>query len=169
VDGELLTENVAILTWAARQSPDRHLLPADTMALARAYSFLAWGSSTAHIARRQFRAPMRFTPDAAAHPALQAAGREAFWKALQQVDQWIGGNPWIGGADFSVCDGYATVFYDWGIRDEHPVESLPSYTRLVGQAKQRPAVRTALETHKSPLIGRCALACLDQMSISGAD
>lgn len=154
LDGELLTENIAILTWAAQQAPDRNLLPTEPMALARAYSFLAWGSSTVHIARRQFRAPARFTPDASTHAALQATGREAFWMALRQIDEGIGGNDWIGGGVFSLCDGYAMVFYDWGMRDEHPVNTLASYSRLVDRMKERPAVRKALETHKSPLIPR---------------
>ncbi len=154
LDGELLTENIAILTWAARQSPDRALLPVEDLALARAYSFMAWCASTAHIARRQFRAPQRFTPDASAHPALQAAGREAFWAVLRQIDERIGAGDWVLGADFSVCDGYAMVFYDWGVRDEHPMESLRSYSRFAERMTQRPAVRKALETHRSPLVTR---------------
>jgi glutathione S-transferase len=152
VDGELLTENIAIMTWAARQAPERRLLPEEPLALAHAYSFLSWGGSTVHIARRQFRAPQRFTPDEAAHPGLRQAGREAFWTALRQIDARLEGQDWIAGGGFSVCDGYATVFYDWGVRDEHPMETLASYTRLIGRIIERPAARKALETHRSPLV-----------------
>ncbi|MEN3977158.1 glutathione S-transferase N-terminal domain-containing protein [Emcibacter sp. SYSU 3D8] len=154
LDGELLTENIAILTWAALQAPEKNLLPADPMARIRAYSFMAWGTSSVHIARRQFRAPHRFTPDEAAHPALQAVGREAFWAALRQIDERLAGGEWIGGAEFSVCDGYALVFYDWGLRDEHPMDSLQAYTRFADRMTQRPAVLKALETHRSPLVRR---------------
>ncbi|MBI1179676.1 MAG: glutathione S-transferase [Alphaproteobacteria bacterium] len=152
VGEELVTENVAILTWAARQAPAKRLLPEETMAQVRAYSFLAWCSNTAHIARRQYRAPVRFTPDRSAHEALQAAGKEAFWNALRQIDERIGDKPWIGGADYSVCDCYAIVFYDWAVRDGHDVGKLPAYSRVVGEMTKRPAVRRALETHKSPLL-----------------
>ncbi|MGE0666210.1 MAG: glutathione S-transferase family protein [Sphingomonadales bacterium] len=153
VDGALLTENVAILLLAARLHPERSLLPDEPMAQAQVHSFLAWCSNTAHIARRQFRAPVRFTPDASVHPALQAAGREAFWAVLRQIDQRIGANRWVAGSAFSVCDCYAIVFYDWGLRDGHDMASLASYTRFADQMKDRPGARAALEAHKSPLLG----------------
>ena len=48
VDGEALTENVAIQIWIARQFPRAGLLPADPWREIEAISRMAWFASTVH-------------------------------------------------------------------------------------------------------------------------
>lgn len=48
IDGEPLTENVAIQIWIARQFPDANLLPRDPGAQIKAISLMAWFASTIH-------------------------------------------------------------------------------------------------------------------------
>lgn len=48
IDGVLLTENVAIQIWIARQFPAANLLPRDPRAEIKAISLMAWFSSTIH-------------------------------------------------------------------------------------------------------------------------
>jgi glutathione S-transferase len=152
IDGRLLTENVGILTWLAECFPKAHLMPSDLMIRAQTISFIAWCSNTAHIARRQARRPNRFTPDAVAHAALQKSGREAFWKALQAIEQRLLGNVWMMGDQYTVADCYAMVFYNWAVLDDHDVTQLPEYTRFKDQMLTRSSTVRALQTHKSPLI-----------------
>jgi glutathione S-transferase len=48
IDGESLTENVAIQIWIARQFPHANLLPRDPKKEIKAISLMAWFSSTIH-------------------------------------------------------------------------------------------------------------------------
>ena len=48
IDGEPLTENVAIQLFIARTFPDARLLPADSRAELKAISLMAWFASTIH-------------------------------------------------------------------------------------------------------------------------
>jgi len=48
IDGEPLTENVAIQIWIARQFPKAELLPAKPRAEIKAISLMAWFASTIH-------------------------------------------------------------------------------------------------------------------------
>lgn len=48
IDGEPLTENVAIQIWIARQFPHAKLLPTEPRAEIKAISLMAWFASTVH-------------------------------------------------------------------------------------------------------------------------
>lgn len=127
IDDELLTENVAILYRIATTTPAARLLPVEPPAASRQLSLMAWFGSTLHILRRQVRMPLRFTSDMAAQAKLVEDGRPKMWEALQELERRLGDHDWFGGATFGVADGYALVFYDWGLADDFPMEEL---TRL---------------------------------------
>ena len=59
IDGEPLTENVAILSWIARSYADRKLLPADPKNSIRALSLMAWIASGIHPLLPRLAAPTR--------------------------------------------------------------------------------------------------------------
>ena len=65
VDGQTLSENVAIQLWFARTYPYANLLPKDLWLEARAVSVLAWCSSGIHPHISRMNAPLKFcdTPD----------------------------------------------------------------------------------------------------------
>jgi glutathione S-transferase len=48
IDGEPLTENIAIQVWIARQFPHANMLPADPKQEIKAISLMAWFCSTIH-------------------------------------------------------------------------------------------------------------------------
>src|SRR5258706_1039618 len=48
VDGKVITENTAILTYLARRFPEKKLLPADPVEEARCISHMAWFSNIVH-------------------------------------------------------------------------------------------------------------------------
>ncbi len=147
----LLTENVALLQWIAETNPEKNLMPGSGLEKAEAVGFLAWCSNTAHIARRQARIPVRFSSDTSIHAPLAEAGREAFWAALRKINSILEGKTWVLGDNFSVCDCYALVFYDWGIRDEQPMEELEAYNCFKDRMLERVAAQNSLQLHNSPL------------------
>jgi glutathione S-transferase len=152
-DGAVITENTAILQWIGRSFPQKNLLPKDEVGQIRCISTCAWLSNTVHPAFTHIFRPERFTTDESARDGIKEAGRKTFFAGLQEIDGLIGGNDWVMGSQFTVCDPYALVFYGWGSRIELPVKELKSYTAWKERMLQRPAVRAVLEREKSPLLG----------------
>jgi glutathione S-transferase len=60
IDGEPLTENVAIQIWIARNFPKAKLLPSDPMEEIRAIAFLSWCASGIHPRLTPNFAPQRY-------------------------------------------------------------------------------------------------------------
>ena len=60
IDGEPLTENVAINTFIARQFPKARLLPADPRQEIKAISLMAWCASGIHPALTPNNSPKRY-------------------------------------------------------------------------------------------------------------
>ena len=60
VDGAILVENTAILTYLAKKFPTAKLLPADPLAEARCISNMAWFSNTVHPSFTHINRPERF-------------------------------------------------------------------------------------------------------------
>ena len=152
VDGKILTENTAILTYLATTFPAKKLLPADPFEQARAISTMAWFSNIVHPAYTHYMRPERFAPDAAAQPGVKETGKKTFWTHLQEIDALLAGNDWMMGKDFSVVDCYALVFYGWGVRAELPVKELANYTAFKDRILKRPAVNKVLVSEDSVLL-----------------
>lgn len=157
-DNDVITENVAILTYLARRFPQADLLPKDPLEEARCLSTMAWLSNTVHPGFTRVFRPERFAAEPSAHEAVKASGREAFWASLQEIDALLAGKTWLAGDRYSVCDPYALVFYAWGKRIELPVETLKNYTAWKERMMARKAVRSVLEREKSILLPQAAAA-----------
>jgi len=151
-EGQLLTENLAIMTYINDLAPKAGLLPTDPMERAQCMSLMAWGASTVHINFRQSFRPERFTTDAAGLDGIRANGRALFWKNLETLNERLQNQDWIMGKNFTVADGYILRFYDWGRIAKYPVEELAALTAFKDRMLARPSVRRVLEREESPLV-----------------
>ena len=149
VDGKILVANTAILTYRARRFPEKKLLPADPVEEARCIGTMCWFSSVVHPSYQRFHRPARFAEAEAAHAAIEENGRKSFWANLQEIDSMIQGNDWIMGKEFTAVDGYALVFYGWGVRSGFPMKELSAYTAWQERMMQRPTVRKSVESEES--------------------
>lgn len=139
------TETVAVLTYIAQLVPDVELLPADPLRQAQCVSRMVWFASTVHIAFRKMFRPGRFSADTAAHPAIQARGREETWSYLEAIDQMLKDTPWIMGGKFTVVDCHAFVFWRWASLAKLPIQSLTSYAGFGERMLGRPSVLKVLD------------------------
>ena len=151
-DGQVITENTAILSYLGRQFPQAKLWPSDPVAEARAISIMAWFSNTVHPSFTHIMRPERFTADPAGVDKIKEQGRKSFWDNVGEIDRMLAGKEWILGAQFSVCDPYALVFYGWGTRIELPMKDLKNYTAFKDRMLKRPAVHKILEREQSILL-----------------
>jgi glutathione S-transferase len=131
-DGQVLTENVAILSWVADQAPA--LGAQGPMGRYRLLEMLAFISTEIHKSFKPF-----FSPDST-DDAKSAAG-EQVGKRLHLVAANLKGDYLLGG--FSVADAYLFVMLAWAQRTGLPwPEPLPAYFERM---KARPAVRLSLQ------------------------
>ncbi len=105
-DGKVLTENPAIICYAADTHPQAKLLaPVGDFARAKAQEWLAWSASAVHVS---------FGP---LFGAMSKGGADEATRAVTQTnidryDQWLHGT-FVLGDQFSVADSYTIVFYNW--------------------------------------------------------
>jgi glutathione S-transferase len=152
IDGKVITENTAILTYLARRFPEKKLMPADPVEEARCIATMAWFSNIVHPSYQRQMRPERFAEGEAAQATVKDMGRKSFWANCQEIDSMLQGRNWIMGNSYSLADGYALVFYGWGVRGEFPMQELARYTAWKDRMLQRPAVRKILESEQNVLV-----------------
>jgi len=140
VDGKILTENMAILTYIGGGYPQAGLWPRTTWDQAQIVSMLAWFADTVHPSYGHSLRPERYVDDPVAQEAVKAKGKAMFEGYLREIDALLEKRKFIMGNQFTVADGYLVVFYRWGNRSGLPVKSLANYTRTVESILGRPAV-----------------------------
>jgi glutathione S-transferase len=106
-DGRVLTENPAIISYAADTHPEAKLLPpVGDFARAKAQEWLAWSASGVHIS---------FGPlfGAMSKGGADEATRAVTQKNLDLFNHWLEGKTFVLGEQFSGADCYTVVFYNW--------------------------------------------------------
>lgn len=131
-DGRRLTENIAILSWVARQKPA--LAPSDDEGGTRLLETLAFISTEIH---KQFGRVFRPTSDAEASTA-----REKIGQRFTLIDKMMKGD-YLFGESASVADAYLFTMLTWAnkMSIEVPAKLKAFYERM----RERPAVKLALE------------------------
>lgn len=152
IDGKILTENTAILTYLANRYPGKKLFPTDPLEEARCISTMAWFSNSVHPPYTHYVRPERYADGEAAQVSVKETGKKTFWAACGDIDKLLEGQAWIMGSQYTVADGYALVFYGWGLRAGLPMNELRNYTAWKERIIQRPAVRRVLEDEDSVIL-----------------
>src|SRR3970282_2779871 len=78
VDGKVITENTAILTYLARRFPEKKLMPADPVEEARCIATMAWFSNIVHPSYQRYTRPERFAEGEGGQAAGKEKRRESF-------------------------------------------------------------------------------------------
>ena len=132
-DGQVLTENIAILSWIGDQTPA--LAPKGPMAKYRLLEMLAFISTEIHKGFKPF-----FKPDAT--DADKAAAGEQIGKRLSFVADRLKSD-FLLGDTMSVADAYLFTMLTWAPKNGIKVPApLVAYAERL---KARPAVRLSLE------------------------
>src|SRR3546814_535635 len=146
IDDQILTENIAILSYIAGLVPQKQLLPDTGLARARALEWLALLSSTVHVAFRPIFRPNRLAESAQAQQDVAATGLIALRNVLALLDERLGEGPYTLGNQFSLCDLYLFVFVLWSRRPvlDGKLGTLSHLDAFGERLSARPAVRAAL-------------------------
>ncbi len=148
VEGRVLTEAPAILTYLARRHPEAKLLPADPEVEARCHEWIAWASTAVHaVAFGQVIRPQRFVADPSDYPAVVAKGRQNLAEAFGYVEKQLRGRDWaVPGGGYTIVDPYLLFYYRAAKRAGLPMEQrFPAWTSIAERVMARPAVQRVLE------------------------
>jgi glutathione S-transferase len=149
VDGKILVENTAILTYLARRFPEKKLMPTDPAEEARGIATMCWFSSIVHPSYQHSMRPERFAEGEAAQAAVKEIGRKSFWANCQEIDSMLQGKDWIMGSEYTLVDPYALVFYGWGVRGGFPMAELSAYTTWQDRMMKRPTVKKTVDAEQN--------------------
>jgi glutathione S-transferase len=144
VDGQVLTENIGILTYFGGGYPDAGLWPKKTWDQAKLVSTMGWLSNTVHPAYGHLLRPERYVDDEAAKEAVKAKGKASFQGCLEEIDRLLEGHKWCIANQYTVADPYLLVFYRWANRQKMPVRELKHYSALVDRVLARSAVQRVM-------------------------
>jgi glutathione S-transferase len=137
-NGELLTENTALLAWLGEQAPHARLIaPAGTWDNYRVREWLGYISSELHKNCSPLFRPN--TPE-----ATVASTRELLARRLAFADQALAGKAHLMGEPFTVADAYLFVITSWFPRlkiDSAPYPNLKAFSERVAR---RPTVVRAM-------------------------
>ncbi len=146
VDGKVLTENVAILTYLGGGYAQRGLWPKETWKQAEALSLMGWLSSSVHITFAGIFRPERYTADAPAKETVKAQSRITLLKYFADIEKMLTGKTFAMGGQYTVCDPYLLVFYRWGYRIGLDMKTeFPQWTKHALRIASRPTVKRVFE------------------------
>jgi glutathione S-transferase len=144
VDGQILTENVGIMTYLGGGYPDAGIWPKKTWDQAKLVSTLAWLSNTVHPTYAHIVRTQRYVDDEGAQEAVKAKARTMFEGYLEEIDGLLAGHKWAIANQFTVADGYLLVFYRWANRQKMDVRALKNYTAVMDRVLARPTVKKVM-------------------------
>lgn len=144
IDGEPLTENVAIQVWIARQFPDAQLLPpSGTIAEARALSLLAWCASGIDPFLTPNVLPQRYCDMPGSEDSVRRCAHKNLHEGLAIAEDLLRGREWFfdrfsaPDVHFFWCFRRATQFQQFNL-DLTPYDACRAHFERVSQ---RPSVR----------------------------
>jgi glutathione S-transferase len=154
IEGRVLTEAAAILSYIADRVPEKELLPpAGTLKRAIAHEWLNFLSSTVHIAFRPVFRPERLAEGDGCVNSVRRLGVNGVVEALKHAEARLGKAPYTLGDRFSLCDGYLMVFFLWS-RREALVASMPEFPAMramVSRVLARQTVQSAMKAEGLPI------------------
>lgn len=144
VDGEVLTENGAILTWLDETWPQAGLLPraAGDWKRAQHVSDLLWVAATWHPYVRANKVPFMWTTGDV--EPVRERGRELLLGLVGPLDEKMQRQPWWYGEQWSILDTYLWWAYINAEIGGFPLEGLEGIAAHRARNEAHPALRRAL-------------------------
>ena len=145
VDGQPLTQIVAICDYLDRRFPQAGLLPAEPWARAQAMSMLAWMNNTVHTTFTHIMMADRFASDEAARADVRHTAIEQYRGHLARIDGWARqSEPYLLGDKSSVLDAYALTLLRWSGFAGIEASEYPALGALIERLVQLPSVAAAM-------------------------
>jgi glutathione S-transferase len=135
-EGELLTENAAVLQYVADRFPDAHLMPEGALARARMREWLGFVGTELHKAI--------FLPllDPKASEPVRAYARDKIALRFGLLEKHLSGQEFLLG-EFSIADAYLVTILNWTMATGVSLASWPALQEYHRRLQKRPSVARA--------------------------
>lgn len=149
VDGEPLSESVAILAWLDRRFPDAGLLPRREGPLDAAHYLadLVWCAAGLHPLVTRMRLPQFFSDLPDARENVRALAHAAMSAELARIDARLAKAPWWYGERWSVMDAYLNWVWFRVTGSGIDPALFPHVADHDRRLAERPSVRRTLAIH----------------------
>ncbi|MEO7726728.1 MAG: glutathione S-transferase family protein [Burkholderiales bacterium] len=140
IDGEPLTENIAIQIWIARNFPQAKLLPADPAAEIKAISLMAWCCSGIHPHLTPNARPENYCDLPGSEDSVKRMGNKLLFEDFALADKLLAGREWF-------CEHFTAVdaYFFWCFRRALSFKlDLAAFGNCVAhfeRVRQRPSVQ----------------------------
>lgn len=143
--GDVLTENSALLPYLADLAPMSHLLaPAGTVLRARTQAWVGYLNAEIHAGCfRAINRPQRYCPDPSGQATVRQQGLLRLQEALVPIEEALRGRDSLVAGHFTIADAYLGVFAAWLRPLGRDFESFTELHRFGCAYEQRPAVQRA--------------------------
>jgi len=143
VDGNGLSENIAMQTWIAETFPAANLLPADSWDHKRALSYMGWFGSGIHQHLTRHFKPIKFCADTESHADIKAKSLAMYMEQLELVDKELQDKTWFFD-HYTACDSYFFWIYNRGLGEKFELDGLKNCTAHYNRMLSRDSVKTVL-------------------------
>jgi glutathione S-transferase len=151
IDGDPLTENVAINTWIAQTFPKAKLLPEDPMKRIKAISLMAWCASGIHPALTPNNSPKRYCDMPGSEESVKQCAQKLLDENFTIADGLLAGRDWFYD-HFTAVDSYFFWTFIRATRFDLKYLDLSKFKNCMAhldRMKQRASVKKLLEFEKT--------------------
>jgi glutathione S-transferase len=152
IDGEVLTENVAIQMWIARQFPVAKLLPADPMQELQAISLLAWCASGIHPFLSRINSPPRVCDLAGSEESVRRLAVQQLSENYQIAEDKLARREWFFD-HFTAVDAHFFWCFRRGTQFNLDLSVFKNCLAHFERMQQRPSVQKLLTYEQDVLRG----------------
>lgn len=146
VDGEVITELPAIVTFIASLAPEGEVLGRDGIERARVVEWLTFLSGTLHgQGFGMWWRGSRFSDDETMYDAIKAKGRTVILKCFDRIESRLKDKEFAVGNSLTAADFYLYIFTRWGKEIGIDMEEYPAYSKLASRMESVEGVQLAIK------------------------
>jgi glutathione S-transferase len=143
IDGQILTENIAIQIWIARNFPAAKLLPSDQMQEMKAISLMAWCASDIHPHLSRTNSPAKYCDTPGSESSIRHLAANLLSETFKIADDRLAGRDYFFG-HFTAADAYFFWCFRRGMQFELPLSQFANCMAHFERMQQRPSIRKVL-------------------------
>jgi glutathione S-transferase len=147
IDGEPLTENLALQIWIHRHFPQARLLPADPQQEIGAISLMSFFGSGIHPHLTPNARPENYCDLPGSEEAVKRVGNRLLFEDLRVVDGLLAGREWFF-PHFTACDAYFFWCFKRAISFKLDVSGFGNCVAHHERMLERASVKTVLACEK---------------------
>ena len=150
IDGEPLTENIAIQIWIARRFPHAKLLPAEPAAEIKAISLMAWFCSGIHPHLTPNARPENFCDLPGSEESVKRVGNKLLFEDFKLANELLAGREWFC-EHFTAVDAYFFWCFRRAISFKLDLSAFAHCMAHFERVRQRPSVQKVQAYEKEVL------------------